>query len=503
MNEVHNEPVTHRTLVDGERTEPVVGLRVPAPEPTGSKATWTVLLSSVAVFLIALEITIISVALPEIEAAFPASSRSTLSWIFTAYNVGVASLMLIAGWLAERHGRKRVFLVGMAVFAFGSLLSGFAPHVALLIGGRVVQAVGGAMLLPASLALILHGVAADRKDAAIGIWGAMAGLAAAVGPTLGALLVDAAGWRWVFLINVPIAIAALIVGPRLLTESRDPDARSDVDILAPPIGAAGVAALVFAIVAAGVKGLTAPVVLISAAAAVVLIAAFVVRTQRHRSPLFPPTLAKLATYRSGAIGTLVFGAGFAGWLVLAPTFLVEVWGYSIIEAGFAIAPAPMAMAVTAGPAGKMCARHGYRWVITAGALISLAAVALWLISVDVDSSYLTSFLPGAILLGIGVGVGFPMLTAASMHDVPSASYAVGAAGNTTVRQVALALGISIAVSIVGTTEDSTSELSAFRQSWLICGAFFLATAAVIAVRYPNLTTTTTTIATSSPGDTYE
>lgn len=456
----------------------------PQVSSADDNATWTVLLSSVAVFLIALEITIISVALPEIEQAFPGSSRATLSWIFTAYNVGVASLMLIAGWLAERHGRKRIFLNGMAIFAIGSVLSGLAPHVALLISGRVVQAIGGAMLLPASLALILHGVAPERKDASIGIWGAMAGLAAAVGPTLGALLVDAAGWRWVFLINVPIAIVAMIFGPRVLSESNDPDASPHVDVLGPPLGASGVAALVFAIVAAGVRGVTAPVVLIAAAAALVLLAGFVVRTMRHESPLFPPGLAALPTYRSGAVGTMVFGAGFAGWLVLAPTFLVEVWDYSIVEAGFAIAPAPVAMAITAGPAGKLCARFGYRWIITIGSLISMGAIALFVLSIDIESSYVTSFLPGAILLGVGVGIGFPMLTAASMHDVPAASYAVGAAGNTTVRQVALALGISIAVAIVGTAETATGDIASFRQSWLICGVFFTATAAVIAFFYP-------------------
>lgn len=465
--------------------------RQAASSPVQANSTWTVVLASVAVFLIALEITIISVALPEIEAAFPASSRTTLSWIFTAYNVGVASLMLIAGWLAERHGRKRVFLIGMAVFTVGSVVSGVAPHVSLLISGRVVQAVGGALLLPASLALILHGVAAEKRDASIGVWGAMAGLAAAVGPTLGALLVDAAGWRWVFLVNVPIAVVALGFGPRVLQESSNPDAKTGVDVIGPPLGAAGVALLVFAIVAAGARGVLAPVVLIAAGAALLLLAVFVVRTRTHSSPLFPPALAAVPTYRSGALGTLVFGAGFAGWLVLAPTFLVEVWGYSIVEAGFAIAPAPVAMASTAGPAGTLCAKHGYRLVITIGAMISVAAVVLWLVSVDEASDYASTFLPGAILLGVGVGIGFPMLTAASMHDVPPSRYAVGAAGNTTIRQVALALGISIAVAIVGTAETSTDDIDAFRYSWAVCGLFFLLTAAVIAAFYPSNTSDST------------
>jgi len=487
-----SQPAVSREEVIDLRSEPAVVTDTTPRAGAPTKSTWTVVLASIAVFLIALEITIISVALPEIEAAFPASSRSTLSWIFTAYNVGVASLMLIAGWLAERHGRKRIFLIGMAVFAVGSVMSGTAPQVSILITGRVVQAVGGALLLPASLALILHGVPAERKDASIGIWGAMAGLAAAVGPTLGALLVDAAGWRWVFLVNVPIALVALGFGPRLLHESNDPDAPTDVDLIGPPLGAAGVAALVFAIVAAGVRGLFAPVVLGAALVALVALTAFVLRTRSHRSPLFPPTLAAVPSYRTGALGTLFFGAGFAGWLVLAPTFLVEVWGYSIVEAGFAIAPAPVAMALTAGPAGSLCTKHGYRLIITIGALISMAAVALWLLSVSETSGYTSSFLPGAILLGIGVGIGFPMLTAASMHDVPPTQYAVGAAGNTTIRQVALALGISIAVAIVGTSETSTDEIAAFRASWAVCGVFFLLTAAVIAALYPPTTPDPTT-----------
>lgn len=465
----------------------IIDLRESVSASEASRSGWTVVLASVAVFLIALEITIISVALPEIEAAFPASSRATLSWIFTAYNVGVASLMLIAGWLAERHGRKRIFLLGMAIFALGSIVSGVAPHVAVLITGRVVQAIGGALLLPASLALILHAVEPEKRDASIGIWGAMAGLAAAVGPTLGALLVNAAGWRWVFLINVPVALLALALGPRVLNESFDPEAQTGVDLLGPPLGAAGVAALVFAIVAAGVRGLLAPVVLGAAAVAVVLLVGFVRRTRAHHSPLFPPGLAAVPTYRSGALGTLVFGAGFAGWLVLAPTFLVEVWDYSIVEAGFAIAPAPVAMAITAGPAGTLCAKYGYRLIITLGALFCVAAVALWLVSVHETSTYVATFLPGAILLGVGVGIGFPMLTAASMHDVPPTRYAVGAAGNTTIRQVALALGISIAVAIVGTADTATNDLKAFRVSWAVCGVFFILTAAVIAACYPSTT----------------
>jgi EmrB/QacA subfamily drug resistance transporter len=486
--------VRHSTAAQAD-TVRIAGDRT--DEAASGGPMWTILLSSVAVFLIALEITIISVALPDIEAAFPESSRATVSWIFTSYNIGVASLMLIAGWTAERIGRRRIFLLGLAVFTLGSVLSGVAPSMAVLLGGRVVQAIGGAMLLPASLALILHGVDDDRRDAAIGIWGAMAGLAAAIGPTAGALLIDVAGWRWVFLLNVPIGIAALVIAPRRLTESNDPDAPTSVDVLAPPLGALGVGAAVLAITAAGVRGASDPIVLGAAGAAVVLLAAFVTRTRRHSNPLFPVDVARLPSYRTGAIGTLFFGAGFAGWLVLAPTFLVTVHDYDVLGAGLAIAPAPIAMAITAGPAGKLCARFGYRRVITAGALLGVAAIATWLITLDEASSYVSGFLPGAILLGISVGIGFPMLTAASMRDVPEHRYAVAAAGNTTIRQVAIAIGISVAVAIVGAeaAAETTSELADFQASWIVCGVFFALTAAVMATSYRETASTT-----SSPAD---
>lgn len=450
-------------------------------------ATWTVMLCSVAVFLIALEITIISVALPEIEAGFPDSSRATLSWIFTAYNVGVASLMLIGGWLAERHGRKRIFMIGLIIFGIGSVVTGLAPNVALLIAGRVVQSIGGAALMPASLALILHTVAEDRRDWAIGVWGAMAGLAAAIGPTLGALLVEYAGWRWVFLINVPIVAVAYFFSRVHLVETRNAAAPTGVDVLAPPVGAAGIAFLVYAIVEAGTSGLLDPLVVGSAAIGLVLVTVFVVRTVTHRRPLFPPELTKLSSYRVGAAGSLFFGAGFAGWLVLAPTFLGTVWGYSVLRAGFAIAPAPIAMAVVAGPAGNAASKRGYRSVCVAGAILCLEAIAIFVLFIGVSPSYLRVFLPGAIVLGLGVGMAFPMLTAAGTRDVPEHQYAVGAAGITTVRQVAMAIGISLAVAIVGTAASAAGLLDAFRTSWATCGMCFALTAAVMLVAYPYAT----------------
>ena len=275
----------------------------------------TIALGSAAVFFIALELTIISVAMPEIADTFPDSSRATLSWIFTAYNVGVAAFLLIGGWMAERFGRRRLFMIGLVVFTVGSLASGLAPSVALLIAARTVQAVGGALLIPASLAVVLHAVPQERHDVAIGIWGAMAGLAAAVGPTVGAVLVNAVGWRSVFLVNVPLAVAVGVIGIRHIEESSDPNIERGVDLFAVPAGAMAVGLYVFIIVAAGSVGWASPITIGSGVAATALLGFFVHRSRSHRRPVFDPAVAATRSFTVGSIGTLLFVAGFTGWLV--------------------------------------------------------------------------------------------------------------------------------------------------------------------------------------------
>ncbi|MGI9598284.1 MAG: DHA2 family efflux MFS transporter permease subunit [Acidimicrobiales bacterium] len=445
----------------------------------GSGHRLTIALGSSAVLFIALELTIIAVAFPDIASSFPDSSRATLSWIFTAYNVGVAAFLLIGGWLAERFGRRKLFLTGLAVFTIGSLASGVAPAIEILIAARVVQAVGGAFLIPASLAVVLNAVPADRHEVAIGVWGAMAGLAAAVGPTLGAVLVNGIGWRAVFLVNVPPAIVVAIVGRRHLDESRDPHIERGVDLLAVPAGAMAIGLLVFIIVAAGSIGWTSPVTIGTAAVAIGLLAVFVGRSRRHPRPVFDPTIATRRSFVVGSIGTLTFVAGFTGWLVFAPTFLTEVWGYSILRAGFAIAPGPLAMAVTAGPAGRIAAKVGPAKVITAGAMIALAATVWLTAMVGQEPDYVFDLLPASIMLGIGVGAGFPMLTAATMADVEARRYAMGAAGSTTVRQLAMAIGIALATAVIGPPDRAGSSLGAYNTSWMICGVLFGLTALVM------------------------
>lgn len=451
-------------------------------QPSDSVAFLTIMLCAVSVFLVALELTVISLALPDLAAHFPSSPRSSLGWIFTSYNVGVASLLLLFGWAAERFGRKRLFLLGLGIFMVGSVITGAAPTLGVLIAGRSVQSVGGAMLLPSSLALIMAGTSDEKRNAAIGVWGSTAGLAAAIGPTLGALLVNYAGWRSIFFLNVPIALAALLIGSRVLVETSAPDAPRKVDWAAPPLCALGAGLLVYAISRIEQQGLSDTTTLIAMSVSLLLLAMFALRTVSHEAPLFPKALATQRTYAVGQIGTGLFAVAFASWLVLFPTFLVQVWNYSILEAGFGTALAPLIMALVAGPAGALSQRVGLRPVITMGLLMAVFGTLYWIVMIGSQPNYLVDMLAGAVLFGIGLGVAVPMLTAASLRDVEPRSFAVAAAGNTTCRQIAMAIGISVAVAIVG---SGVPTVESFKISWGISGALSLIAAVVVAVTYPN------------------
>ena len=252
----------------------------------GRRAWITLAITSAASFMVSLEITIISLALPDIRAAFPEASESALSWIITGYNIGVASLLLISGWLADRFGRKRVFLFGLAVFALGSLMAGAANSAELVIASRIVQSIGGAAQFPAGLALLLPAFPLAKRQLAIGTWGAMGGLAAAVGPSVGALLVDGFGWRVVFLVNVPVAVLALIVGARELDESVAEGVPSSVDLISVPLASIGVGAVILGIVQGEDWGWSSSQTVASFVVGAALIVVFVLRSRRHPAPLF-------------------------------------------------------------------------------------------------------------------------------------------------------------------------------------------------------------------------
>ena len=434
--------------------------------------------------MVSLEITIISLARSEIAAAFPDSSPGMLSWVITAYNIGVASLLLPSGWMADRLGRRRLFQWGLTIFAAGSFLAGMAPSAELLVAARALQSIGGALQFPAGLALLLSAFPIERRQMAIGVWGAMGGLAAALGPSLGALLVDGFGWRAVFLINVPIAIGALAVSPRWLSESVGQGVAEGVDLLAVPMASLGVGAFVLGIVQGGDWGWGAPSTLAAFAVGVALIIAFLVRSRRHPRPLFDLALLKLPTFAIGNIGSVFFVVAFFGWLVVLPEFIQNAWGWSVLKTGFAIAPGPMLATVISPLVGRLADRIGNGPILAVGGATGAIGAALHLALTDTQPDYVLALLLPGLFIGISAGCSFAMLVGASMREVPPRQFGMGGAGRTTIFQLSVAVGVALAIAAIGRPTSPESFLDGVQNVWRLSLACWLLQAIVFGFVFP-------------------
>jgi EmrB/QacA subfamily drug resistance transporter len=301
------------------------------------------LVTAVGVFMSFSDVTIVHIAFPDIRASFPGSSLSHLSWILNAYAIVFAAALVPAGRLADRFGRKRFYFLGVVVFLAASVLCGAASSVDLLVGARALQALGGAMLVPASLGLLLPEFPLERRATATALWGATGAVAAAAGPSLGGLLVDWQGWRAVFFVNLAIGLPALIPARTLLRESRGPQTVFP-DALGAILLAVGVGALALAIVQGPSWHWGSAHILGSFAASAVLLVAFLRRSARHRAPVIELSLFRVRSFAVANAGGFVFATGFYALLLCNVLFLTGFWHYSILRAGVALTPGPLTAA---------------------------------------------------------------------------------------------------------------------------------------------------------------
>jgi EmrB/QacA subfamily drug resistance transporter len=418
-----------------------------------------------AAFMVALDLSIVNVAFPSIRRSFPEVSTATLSWVLAAYSVVFGALLLGAGRIADRSGRRRIFLFGLLIFTAGSLLCGAAPSAWLLIGGRVVQAIGAALLMPASLALLLTATPPAVRAQAVAMWGGVSALAVATGPSLGSLLIDSGGWRWAFFVNLPVALVAGIAARRVVPESTIGGKVPDLVGLA--LLSAAVASLALAITQGGDWGWSSGRVVGSFVAAAVLAPIAVYRSTRHRAPAIDLEVFKSRAVVLATAATLVYSIGFFGMLLANVLFLTSVWEYSTLEAGLAITPAPLLVAALSGPSGRLAARLGYGPVLVAGGLTFAAGLLFYVTMVDVESKYFTHWLPGALLIGVGVALSFPVLSAAAVAGLPQERFGIGGAINQTARQIGAVLGVAVLIAILGTPSSLDQALHRFRVAWLV------------------------------------
>jgi EmrB/QacA subfamily drug resistance transporter len=432
------------------------------------------------VILASLDLFIVNVALPQIARDLGASSLGDLSWVLNGYAIVYASLLVLFGRLADRHRRKYGFLLGVAVFTVASAACGAATSVAMLVAFRLVQAAGAALLTPTSLSLVLAAYPAERRSGAVRAWTATGGVAAAFGPVIGGLLV-AASWRWVFLVNVPIGLAALAVGwLRLPDAPGHPGPRPDA--LGAVLVTAGVGALTLGLVKGGSWGWSSAVTIAVLAGSAAALLLFGTHCARHHNPLIDPALLRVRSFSAASLIALLFSASFGAMLLSVVLWEQDVWGWSALKTGLAVAPGPIMVPLFSFlVAGRLIARFGPGLVITAGSACFAAGVAWWALAVGLQPDYVADILGGIILTGIGVGLTLPTLMATAASSLPPPSFASGSAVVNMVRQVGLAIGVAVLVAVLGSPASLAGELTAFRHGWIVVAAMALAAAAAAAL----------------------
>ena len=448
--------------------------------PDARRVTAVVGVLSLAVFMSSLDLFIVNLAFPYIGRQYPGTSLSSLSWVLNAYTIVFAAVLVPAGRWADRIGRRRLFVAGLAGFTAGSVLCGLAPGVAALIVARVIQAAGAGAMVPASLSLVLAAVPAPGRAKALGTWSALGALGAALGPVIGGALVQV-NWRWVFWINVPVGLAAMVLAVRVVPESKDERALGRPDLIGAGLLAAAVGLVALALVKAPGWGWSSGGFLGLLAASLACGTAMVARSRRHHSPVIELELLRSRTF-SGAFGaSILYYAGFGAFVLSAVEFLTGVWHYSAVVAGLAIAPGPlMVLPFARVVAPRLAARLGGPGrVAVIGCAVNALAQLLWLYRIQATPAYLTHLLPVQLLGGAGVGLAIPSLLGAGSASLTPGRFGTGSGILNTARQVGTVLGVAGLVAILSRM-SLTDPVSTYRYGVVLIIAFFAAAGVVAA-----------------------
>jgi EmrB/QacA subfamily drug resistance transporter len=384
--------------------------------------------------------TVVNVALPTIGRELDAGLTGQ-QWVLDGYLLTLSALLLSGGAAGDRYGRRRVFVAGLVVFTAASLACGMAPTIGWLIGARLVQGVGAAALVPGSLALIDAGITEDDRGRAVGIWAGMSGVATALGPFIGGWLVDAASWRWVFFLNVPLAAAVLWIAARHLPESRSPAAPRRPDILGTAAVTVGLAGVIYALIEAPSRGWTLGTVAAAVIGTAALVA-FPLIERRVRSPLLPPQLFRSRQFTGANLTTLAVYTAVGGALFLLALQLQESLHYSALAAGLATMPTTVIMLIGSPWAGAFAQRTGPRLPMTVGPLIAAVGVAL-MARIVPGASYVGAVLPAVVVFGVGLAITVAPLTAAVLSAVSDAYAGIASGVNNAIARVAGLIAVAV------------------------------------------------------------
>jgi EmrB/QacA subfamily drug resistance transporter len=406
----------------------------------------------VGAFMGGLDLFIVNLAFPSIQRNFGGTSLSELSWVLTTYAIIYAAILAPGGRFADRAGRKRTFLAGLALFTVASGVCAAAPSVAILIAGRALQAAGAALIIPTSLALLLPEYPPQRRQFAVGIWATFSAGAAALGPPLGGVLTEVS-WRLIFLVNIPIGLFTFIAGWRLLRETRDTRGPSP-DALGGALVAVSVGALALVIAEGQEWGWSSPGIVTAAVICAASAALLAYRSVAHPAPMIEAALLRVRAFAAASVAALLFFTAFASYLLVTVPFLTGAWHESPLVAGLMLAPAPAAAAVMSVPASALSQRIGQARTGAIGALLVGLANAWLLTTSGAAPRYAVELLPGLLVGGIGTGLIIPSLQGAAAATLPPARLATGTGIVTTARQIGMVLGVAVLVAILGRDRDT-------------------------------------------------
>ncbi|MER5637114.1 MFS transporter [Kitasatospora sp. NPDC002227] len=441
---------------------------------TPRKARMVLAILSLAAFMAGLDLFIVNVAFADIGKEFKQSSLADLSWVLNAYAIVFAALLVPLGRLADRFGRKNGFLYGVALFTLASGACAVATSLWQLVLFRVLQALGAAALTPASLGLLLHVFPPEKRAAAVRVWSASAALAAAAGPVFGGLLVSAS-WRWVFLVNLPIGVLALAAAAKLVPDSRDERVGKAPDLVGAGLLTAAIGLLALGLVKVNDwPGVRTTLVL---AAAALGVAAFWLRSRRHEAPVVEPALLRLREFSWANVAVLAFSAGFAANLLSAILWMQNVWHWSALRTGLAVAPGPLLVPVAALLAGRFAGRVPVGRIAAAGCLLCGAGALAMALMVGREPHYATELLPGWLVGGVGVGLALPTILSTAAAGLPAERFSTGSAVVNMSRQIGSVLGISLLVAVMGTPRTYDDAHHAYLDTCITVGLFMLLGAA--------------------------
>jgi len=440
----------------------------------------TALVATVAASAMAsLDATVVNVALPHIGRDLHVSI-SSLQWVLTGYLLALASLILLGGALGDRYGRRRVFVVGTVWFAIASVLCGTAPDIGVLIGARVLQGIGGALLTPGSLAIIQASFREEDRARAVGAWSGLGGVAGAIGPFIGGGLVDGPGWRWAFLINVPVAAVAVACTRAAVPETRDPHAGGGIDVRGAALAVAGLAALTWALTEAGPRGWSDDAVLASIVVGVALLAWFVRHLLRADDPLVPPRLFRSRTFTVVNLGTVLLYAPIGVTFFLVSYELQVATGWSALAAGVALLPATVLMLVLSAASGALAQRIGPKPQLTIGPLLAGGGLLL-LARIGPHASWVSQVLPGSVVFGAGLVTLVAPLTATVMAAADPDHVSAASGVNNAIARAAALGAVAVIPVLSGLTHahGAAAVTHSFRTA-LVIAACLAASASPVA-----------------------